>query len=45
MRAVGVLDAAEDQRADAERVAHAHQRLVRQGDEGVGADHLLERVD
>ena len=45
--AAGALgaDAAEDQRAHAHRVAHAHQRLVRQRDQGIGADHLFQRVD
>ena len=45
--AAGALppDAAQDQRADPERVAHAHQRLVRHRHERVGADDLLERID
>ena len=45
--AAGALDAdaAEDQRPHAQRVAHAHQRLVRQRDQRIGADHLLQRVD
>ena len=38
-------DAAQDQRPDAQRIAHAHQRLVGKGDQGIGADHLLQRVD
>ena len=38
-------DAAEDQRAHAERVAHAHQRLGGQRHQRIGADHLLQRVD
>ena len=40
-----VADAAEDQRPHAERVAHAHQRLVGQRDQRIGADHLLQRID
>ena len=45
--AAGALgaDAAEDQRPHAERIAHAHQRLVGQRDQRIGADHLLQRVD
>ena len=45
--AAGALgaDAAQDQRPHAERVAHAHQRLVGQRDQRIGADHLLQRVD
>ena len=45
--AAGALsaDAAQDQRPHAQRVAHAHQRLVRQRHQRVGADHLLQRVD
>ena len=38
-------DAAQDQRADAQRIAHAHQGFVGQRDQGIGADHLLQRVD
>ena len=43
--AVGVGQAAEDQRADAERVSHAEQGLFGEGDQRVGADDLLQRVD
>ena len=45
--AAGALgaDAAQDQRAHAERIAHAHQRLGGQRHQRIGADHLLQRVD
>ena len=35
----------EDQRPDTQRIAHAHQGFVGKGDQGIGADHLLQRVD
>src|SRR6201999_4138694 len=40
-----VADAAQDQRPHAERIAHAHQGFVGKRDQGVGADHLLQRID
>ncbi len=38
-------DPPQDQRAHAQRIAHADQRLVRERHQRVGADDLLERVD
>ena len=38
-------DSTQDQGADAEGVSHAHQCLVRQGDQRIGAHHLFQRVD
>ncbi len=43
--AIRRADAAQDQRPHAQRVAHAHQRLVGQRDQRIGAHHLLQRVD
>jgi hypothetical protein len=42
---VGAVELAEHQRADAQRVAHADQLLVGQGDQGVAALDLGHRVD
>ena len=36
---------AQDQRADAQRVANAHQGLVRKCHQRVSADHLLQGID
>jgi hypothetical protein len=41
----GQIDAAEDQRADAKGIAHADEGFIGEGDQGVGADHLFQRVD
>src|ERR1700744_5699810 len=39
------VEFAEDERADAERVARANELLVRQGDQGIGAFELPQRFD
>ena len=36
---------AEDQGAHAERITHAHQRLIRQRHQRIGTDNLLQRID
>ena len=42
---LGAVELAEDQRADAERVAGADELLVGQRDQRIGALELAERVD
>ncbi len=38
-------DAAQDEGPNPQRIAHAHQGFVGKSDQGIGADHLLQRVD